>query len=436
MPQEQPPGAFQAVRAPQLTITVNETARYQNIEGFGASLTDSSAWLLAKKLTDGERKEWLERLFDRQKGIGLNLLRQPMGVSDFSVEGYTYDDIPAGDSDARLEKFSIEKDERYILPLLKEILAVNADVKVIATPWSPPAWMKTSQSLVKGTLEPKAYPALADYFVRFVEAYRKAGVPIFAITVQNEPLNIPKDYAGMGMSSAEQAKFLSENLGPAFRKSNVKTRIFIFDHNWSLLQFPLEILAGPAAAKYISGVATHCYEGNASAQSEIHERYPNVPIWMTECSDGDWLKGNLLVQQVRLIIDSMRNWSQTVILWNLALDQNHEPHLGGCTNCRAVLTVRTDTAQGVTPTVDYTALALASEFVQRGAVRIDSNTFGNRSLEDVAFQNPDGSIVLLVLNSSPKPIAFNIAWAGKYAVYTLKAFTAATFVWQLPRHQP
>ena len=430
-PQSQPSIRFDSPRAPELTITVNDAVRYQRVEGFGASLTDSSAWLLANKLTTAQRNEWLERLFDPQKGIGLSLLRQPMGSSDFSLEDYTYDDVPAGESDPELKHFSIEKDQAYILPVLKEILAVNPNVRVIATPWSAPAWMKSSQSLIKGSLNPEAYPALANYFVNFVKAYLEAGVPIFAVMPQNEPLNIPADYPGLGMTPAEQADFVSTALGPAFHAAGLRTKIFIFDHNWNLMHFPIEVLSDPKTAAYVSGIATHCYGGNVAAQVELHERFPHLPIWMTECSGGDWQKGNLLVEQARLIIHSMRNWSQTVILWNLALDQNHQPHLGGCTDCRGVLTVRReDAASEVVPTADFTALALASKFVRRGAERIASNTFGPDSLEDVAFQNSDGSLVLLVLNSSSKPVAFNIAWGGKYAVYTLNGDSAATFVWQ------
>lgn len=428
----QQPVRFGSQRATELTITVDEAQRYQTIEGFGASLTDSAAWLLATKISVEQRREWLERLFDPEKGIGLNLLRQPMGSSDFAVEeDYTYDDMPAGSTDPQLAHFSIDKDQRYIIPVLREILAVNPKIKVVGTPWSAPAWMKTSQSLVRGSLKPEYYPAFANYFVKFVQSYEKAGIPIFSVTMQNEPLNEPADFPVMRMSASEQTEFLAKSLGPAFKDARVKTKIFVFDHNWDLIHFPIEVLGDAKAASYSYGIATHCYGGNVSAQQELHDRFPSTIIWMTECSGGDWQKGNLLVQQTRLIIESLRNWSQTVILWNLALDQNHQPYLGGCTNCRGVITVRhDDTGAEVTPTVDYTALALASKFVRRGAVRIYSNTFGPDSLEDVAFQNADGSIVLLILNSSSKAVTFNVAWRGKFAVYTLKGLAAATYVWQ------
>jgi len=428
--EEQPAIAFDAARAPELTITVNDAVRYQSIDGFGASLTDSSAWLLWNKLNASQRREALEKLFDPQKGIGLSMLRQPMGASDFAVEDYSYDDMPPGESDPDLGKFSVARDERYIVPILKEILAIDPRVKIIASPWSPPGWMKTSQSMIQGSLLPSAYQPLAGYFVKFVKAYEQAGVPIFAVTMQNEPLHVPNNYPGMNMTAVEQAAFLRDNLGPAFHAAGLKTKILIFDHNWDLIAHPITVLSDPKAAAFADGIAIHCYGGSVTAQNELHERFPAKEIWSTECSGGDWQKGNLLEQQERLIIDSMRTWSKAVILWNLALDHNHEPFLGGCTTCRGVMTVKHDVtpAQAI-PTVDYTALGHASKFVRPGAVRVESNSFGQGSLEDVAFQNSDGSLVLIVLNSGGAPVTFNIAWNGKYAQYFLRSKSVATFIW-------
>ena len=427
--EEQPSITFGSVRAPELTIVVNDAVRHQSIDGFGASLTDSSAWLLWNKLNVGQRKETLEKLFDPQKGIGLTMLRQPMGASDFALEDYSYDDVPAGESDPQLQKFTIARDQKYIVPILKEVLAVNPDLKIIASPWSPPGWMKTSQSMTQGSLLPSAYKPLADYFVKFVTMYEQAGVPIFAVTMQNEPLNVPNNYPGMNMTAVEQTAFLRDDLGPAFRGAGIKTKILIFDHNWDLITHPITVLSDPQAAAFADGIAIHCYGGSVTAQNELHERFPSKEIWSTECSGGDWQKGNLLEQQVRLVIDSIRAWSKAVILWNLALDQNHEPFLGGCTTCRGVMTVKHDvTPTQVLPTVDYTALGHASKFVRPGAVRVESNTFGQGSLEDVAFRNPDGSLVLIVLNSGG-PVTFNIDWNGKFAQYFLRKQSVATFVW-------
>lgn len=426
----EPPLQFGNSRSSALTIRVDESVQYQTIEGFGTSLTDSSAWLLDHKLTKEQRKELLETLFDTEKGIGLSILRQPMGASDFALTDYSYDDVAAGEKDPRLAKFSIEHDRAYIIPLLKEALALNPNLKIIASPWSAPGWMKTSQSMIDGTLLPEAYPAYANYFVKFIKAYADAGVPIYAVTMQNEPLHIPGDYPGMGMTAVEQATFLRDHLGPALREAGLKTKVLVFDHNWDLIEFPVQVLSDSKAAAYATGTATHCYGGAATAQMELHERFPDKEIWMTECSGGEWQKGNLLEQQVRLIIDSTRNWAKAVVLWNLALDQKHEPYLGGCKTCRGVVTVNhSATPAQVERTVDFTALAHVSRFLRPGARRIASNSFEQGSLEDVAFQNPDGSVILVVLNSSGADVPFNIAWRGEFASYKLPAGAVATFRW-------
>jgi glucosylceramidase len=428
--QEKPALAFGAVRAPSLTITVDDAVRYQQIDGFGASLTDSSAWLLWNKVTESQRKEALQMLFSPLNGIGLSVLRQPMGASDFALAPYSYDDPPAGEKDPDLKVFSIDHDRLYIIPILREALAINPNLKIIASPWSPPGWMKTSGSMIQGTLLPSVYSSYAKYFVRFVEAYKDAGVPIYAITPQNEPLNIPSDYPGMGMSASEQAVFLRDYLGPAFRDARLKTKIMIFDHNWDLIDYPIQVLSDPKASAFAAGTAIHCYGGSVTAQSELHERFPNKDIWLTECSGGEWQTGKLLQQQVRLVIGATRNWAKSVVLWNLALDQNRGPYLGGCKTCRGVVTVNhASQPSQITPTVDFTALGHASKFVAPGAYRVESNTFEQGSLEDVAFRNPDGSLVLLVLNSGNASATFNIAWSGKFASYKLTGGAVATFRW-------
>jgi glucosylceramidase len=432
--QEKPVLTFGAARSPHLTITVNDAVKYQQIDGFGASLTDSSAWLLWHKLTEPQRKEALQMLFSPGKGIGLSVLRQPMGASDFALSTYSYDDLPPGQNDPGLKHFSVDHDRAYIIPILREALALNPNLKIIASPWSSPGWMKTSGSMIQGALLPAAYESHAKYFVKYVEAYKDAGIPIYAITMQNEPLNVPNDYPGTGMTASEQAVFLRDFLGPALRDAQLNTKVMIFDHNWDLIDFPIQILSDSKAATYAAGTAIHCYGGGVTAQSELHERFPGKDIWLTECSGGEWQTGKLLQQQVRLVIGATRNWAKSVVLWNLALDQNHGPYLGGCTSCRGVVTVNHAVQPSqVTPTVDFTALAHASKFVAPGAYRVESNTFEQGSLEDVAFRNPDGSLVLLVMNSGGAAITFNIAWAGQFAVYKLPGGAVATFRWN---HSP
>src|SRR6267154_4573481 len=427
---EKPALQFSSSQPTNLTIRVDESRTYQQIDGFGASITDSSAWLLSQKLTPAQRTTLLQQLFGTKQGIGLTILRQPMGSSDFSLADFSYDDMPPGDSDPELKHFTIDGDRQYILPVLRETLAVNPKLKIIASPWSPPGWMKTSGSMIGGTLLPSSLAPLAGYFVRFVQSYEAAGVPIFAVTPQNEPRNIPADYPGMGMTAEEQTTFIREHLGPAFRDAHLKTKIMGFDHNWDLMDFPDKILSDPKAAEFSAGTATHCYGGSPDAQTKLHDHFPAKGIWLTECSGGEWQKGNLLVAQADLIIETTRNWGQSVVLWNLALDQNHEPHLGGCTDCRGVVTIdHSKSPATVTPTVDFTALAHASNFVAPGAFRIDSIASEESPLKHVAFRNSDGSIVLLALNPSGSAIAFSIAWKSQYAAYTLQPGAVVTFHW-------
>jgi glucosylceramidase len=421
---------FSSTQPSNLTVRVDESRTFQQIDGFGASLTDSSAWLLSQKLTPAQRKTLLTQLFEPRQGIGLAILRQPMASSDFSLADYSYDDMPVGESDPEMKHFTIDRDREYILPVLREALAINRNLKIIASPWSPPGWMKTSGSMIGGTLLPSSFTPLARYFVRFVQSYEAAGVPIFAVTPQNEPLNIPVDYPGMGMTAEEQTVFIREHLGPAFRDAHLKTKIMAFDHNWDLIDFPDKILSDPKAAEFLAGTATHCYGGGPAAQTKLHDHLPAKGIWLTECSGGEWQKGNLLVAQADLIIETTRNWGQSVVLWNLALDQNHSPHLGGCTDCRGVVTIdHSKSPATVTPTVDFTALAHVSKFVSPGALHIDSIASEESPLKHVAFRNSDRSIVLLVLNSSESAITFNIAWQSRFATYTLPPGAVVTFRW-------
>src|SRR5262249_33347154 len=371
---EKPALTFRTDRANALTIFVDDATKYQEIDGFGASLTESSAYLLKRKLTDAQRTDALRMLFDREKGIGLTMLRQPMGASDFALTTYSYDEMPEGQTDPDLKHFSIDHDRADILPVLKEILTINPKIKVIGSPWSAPGWMKTSGSMIQGSLLPSAYDAYARYFVKYVQAYEKEGIPIFAVTMQNEPLHVPHDYPGLGMMAREQTAFLRDHLGPAFEKAGLNSKILIFDHNWDLIDYPIAVLNDANAARFAGGIATHCYGGSSTAQNELHQRFPNKEIWMTECSGGDWQKGKILQQQVQLLINVTRHWAKSAILWNLALNQNHEPYLGGCATCRGEIVGDESAcpAQAKT-TVDYTALPQPTKFVQPGAGRTASN---------------------------------------------------------------
>jgi glucosylceramidase len=405
------------------------------MDGFGASLTDSAAWLVSNKLTAAQQTALWQSLFSPTAGIGISFLRQPMGASDFSASGnYSYDDLPAGQTDTNLANFSIAHDTRYIIPLLQQALAVNPAINVIAVPWSPPAWMKTSGTMNGGNMDTVYFPSLAQYFVKFVQGYTQQGVPIYAVLPQNEPLNSNSGYPTEYLPAVDEATFVGGNLGPALSAaalSNVK--IIGYDHNWDQPSYPETLLANSSAANYLAGSAFHCYAGDVSAQSTVQAVFPSKGIWFTECSGtvGSSFAGDLAWNAENLLIGATRNWARSISLWNLALDQNSGPQNGGCSNCRGVVTIDySSSPPTITKKVEYYVLGHLAKFVVPGAYRIDSNSFGHGSIEDVAFQNPDGSIVLLVLNSTGSNSNFTVNWKNQTFSYSMPAGAVATFEWK------
>ena len=412
------------------TIDVDPGQRFQEIVGFGASITDASAILIQEKLTEAARDALMRELFGRDGGLGLSFTRLTVGASDFSPTHYSFDDVPAGQTDFTLEHFSIDANRAAVLPTVKQALAINPALKVMASPWSPPGWMKTTGSLIKGTLRDDAYGAFAEYWVKYIDAYAAEGVPIWALTVQNEPHFEPENYPGMRLEPAQRARFLKDHLGPAFAREGIETLIFDWDHNWDEPESPLAVLADPAARQYVDGVAWHCYGGEVSAQGRVHDQHPGIDAYFTECSGGGWAPNfadNLEWFVSTLIVGSTRNWSRGVLLWNLALDENHGPHLGGCGDCRGVVTINSTTG-AVTRNEEYYALAHASRFVLPGAHRIAS-TSGVTGLESVAFENPDESTALIVVNTSDVERAFRVRLGEEAFSYLLPAGAVVTFRW-------
>ena len=413
-------------------ITVDTATIYQEIVGFGAAITDASAWLIQHKLTATARDALLRDLFGAEPGIGLSFTRLTMGASDFSRSHYSYDDMPAGQSDSTLANFSIEPNRAELLPVVKQALAINPDLKIMASPWSAPAWMKTTGSLIQGTLRPDAYGPFAEYFRRYITAYAAEGVPIYAITVQNEPHYEPADYPGMRLDPPARAAFVGRYLGPLFAREGIGTLILDWDHNWDEPQSPLAVLADTVARRYIAGVAWHCYGGDVSVQTTVHDAYPDKDAYFTECSGGAWapvFADNLLWTVRTLVIGATRGWARGVLLWNLALDETSGPHTGGCGNCRGVVTINS-TSGAVTRNEEYYALAHASRFVRPGARRIASTAIPG--LDTVAFTNPDGSKVLIVANAATEPRAFRVHWAGagRSVGYTIPAVAVVTLSWR------
>jgi glucosylceramidase len=415
-------------------ITVTETAQYQAIDGFGASLTDSAAWVIWNDLDAARRAALMQQLFSPTGGIGLSFLRQPMGATDFAVSGnYSYDDVPAGQTDPQLASFSVAHDAAYIIPLLQDALAINPAANVVALPWSPPAWMKTGGTMNGGGMNIVYFPSLAQYFVLYLRAYRQAGIPVYAISVQIEPLNSTISYPSEYLAASDESDFIANDLGPALKNANLgAVKIFGYEHNWDNTDYPKSVLAS-GASTYVAGTAFHCYNGNVGAQSVVQAAYPAKDIWFTECSGtaGSSFAGDLVWNAQNLLIGSTRNWARSISLWNLALDQNSGPKNGGCLNCRGVVTIDSSTSPAtITYNVEFYVLGQLAKFVVPGAHRVDSSTFSNGGIEDVAFENPDGLIILLVLNSSTAAGPFSVSWHGTYFNYTLPAQSVVTFTWR------
>jgi glucosylceramidase len=408
------------------TIEVDPKTAYQTIDGFGFTLTGGSAGHIAR-MGPAARAALLKELFATDgAGLGVSYLRVSIGASDLDERVFSYDDLPPGEVDPGLTRFSLAPDRAALIPVLKAILKIAPDLKVMGSPWSPPAWMKTNNSPVGGSLKPGFYGAYARYFVKYVQGMRAEGVRVDAVTVQNEPLH-PGNNPSLLMRAPEQAGFVKNHLGPAFKRAGLDTRIVIYDHNCDRPEYPLSVLGDPEARRYVDGTAFHLYAGKIGAMSAVHEAHPDKNVYFTEQwvgAPGD-LKGDLAWHTRELTIGATRNWARTVLEWNLASDPRYEPHTpGGCTKCLGAVTLDGDR---VTRNPAYYVVAHASKFVRPGSVRVSTNE--PPSLPNVAFKAPGGRRVLVVLNDGGSAQTFGIRDGGRVATATLPAGAVATFVW-------
>lgn len=407
-------------------IEINESQIYQTIDGFGYTLTGGSAEVI-NLLSASKKQELLQELFGTSaNAISVNYLRISIGASDLNSTVFSYDDMPTGQTDVTLANFSLAPDAALV-QLLKDILAINPNIKIMATPWSPPVWMKNNNSTIGGSLQPQYYNVYAQYFVRYIQAMQAEGIHIDAITPQNEPLN-PDNNPSLLMLASEQANFIKNNLGPAFQTAGITTKIVTYDHNCDKPEYPTTVFSDATAASFIDGAAFHLYAGDISALSTVHNAFPSKNLYFTEqytASTGSF-DGDLKWHVKNVIIGSMRNWSKTALEWNLANDATFGPHTnGGCTTCKGAITVTG--SFGYERNVGYYIIAHASKFVPAGSVRIGSTQSG--SLYNVAFKTPDGKKVLLVENDGAAPAVFNIKHNGKWVAVSLEAGSVGTFVW-------
>ncbi|MEK5031104.1 glycoside hydrolase family 30 beta sandwich domain-containing protein [Paenibacillus sp. FSL R7-0302] len=412
---EQPAAALPQTPAGRVTVTVDIDASktYQEMDGFGASFTDSAAYLIHQVLSAEQRTEVMRKLFDPQAGIGLSFLRNPMGASDYARTVYSYNDLPEGGSDPELAGFSIAHDEADIIPLVQEAIRLNPELKLMASPWSAPGWMKTSGSMIAGRLKPEYYGVYADYFVRYIQAYAAHSLPIYAVTVQNEPLYEPQHYPSMLMLPEEQREFIRDYLKPAFRQHGLAAKIFCYDHNWDRPDYPLSVLE--AAGAEVDGVAWHWYGGAASAQSEVQAAYPDHEVHFTEGSGGEWIPPfeQAFSNVMRTGIEILRNHSKSFVLWNMALDELNGPTVPGFgeSTCRGVVTVNQQTRE-LTYTLDYYALAHFSKVIRPGALRLESAA-SREHLRSVAFRNADGSLAVVLFNDGETPETVAVRLEGE-----------------------
>jgi glucosylceramidase len=408
------------------TIVVDTTQTYQTMDGFGYTLTGGSAYVMSQ-MSASNRAALIKELFATDStSLGISYLRISIGASDLNSQVYTYDD--AGTPDPTLANFSLEPEQGYFIPVLKEILAVNPSIKILGSPWTAPSWMKSNNSPKGGSLLPQYYDAYAQYFVKYIQGMKAAGITIDAVTLQNEPLN-PDNNPSMVMQATEQAAFIKNNVGPAFKAAGITTKIIAYDHNADKPEYPIAVLDDAGANPYVDGSAFHLYGGSISALSQVHNAYPTKNVYFTEqwtqAPGTNSFAGDLQYHVNNLEIGAPRNWSRNVLEWNLASDATYGPHTpGGCTECLGAVTIAGNT---VTRNVAYYTVAHSSKFVRPGSVRVATNTPAN--LANVAYKTPNGKRALIVLNTGSTLQNFNIQYKGKVVNTSLYGGAVATYVW-------
>lgn len=406
-------------------IEIDDSQKFQYVDGFGYTLTGGSVEVL-NRLSPAKRNALLKELFGNDpNSISISYLRLSVGASDLDSKVFSYDDLPEGQTDPTLSKFSLARD-KDLIAMLKEILKINPKIKIIAAPWSAPVWMKDNGKSIGGSLKPEFYGVYANYFVKYIQGMKKEGIIIDAITPQNEPLH-PGNNPSLYMTSDQQKEFIKNHLGPVFKANNIKTKIVVYDHNCNKPEYATNILSDSEAYQYVDGSAFHLYEGDISALGMVHDAFPDKNLYFTEQWTG--AKGNFnedLNWHVKnVIIGSMRNWSKTALEWNVANDPEYKPHTdGGCTECKGAITV--SDSENFTRNVSYYIIAHASKFVPANSQRIASTQ--TNDLSTVAFKTPAGKTVLIVQNYSTKEENFTIKYHNKTAPVTISGNSVATYI--------
>lgn len=408
-------------------IVLDPSTVYQTIDGFGYTLTGGSAQLI-NKLTPSTKTDLLQHLFNPNNadGIAVSYLRISIGASDLDSGVFSYDDLPLGQEDLTLSHFSLANDTNNLIPVLKQIISINPAIKIMASPWSPPSWMKSNKSSMGGTLLAQYYNVYAQYLAKYITMMKVYGINIDAITLQNEPEN-DKNNPSLLMNATEQTNFIKNNIGPVFQQQNIKTKIVLFDHNCDHPEYPIKVLGDAQAAAYVDGTAFHLYSGSVSALSTVKAAHPNKNLYFTEQWTGSQgtFSGDFLWHIKNVIIGTMNNWSKNALEWNLANDPYYKPHTnGGCTQCKGAITIN---GNEYNKNVSYYIIAQASKLVPAGSVRISSSDIAN--LDNVAFLTPQGKKVIIVLNASNTAQSFSVTCSGKSFSTTLLPQSATSYTW-------
>lgn len=396
-------------------ITIDTSVQYQTMDGFGYCLTEGSCEVIAS-LPESAQNSLLQDFFNPTSGLGISVLRISIGASDLSSSSYSYNE---NNNDINMNNFSLSgPDQVYLIPMLKKILVINPQIKILATPWSAPKWMKTSNSWIGGSLKTELHGAYATYFVKYLQAMKAQGINIWAITPQNEPINEDNE-PSMGMSSSQQLNFIDKYLGPAMKQANLlSTKIIGYDHNCDNASFAIEV----CTSAYVDGSAFHLYAGDISTLSDVHEATGKNAYFTEQFISGNNFGGDLDWHMKRVELGAVLNWSKVVLEWNLASYSDFTPHTQkGCTNCQGAITVNNG---NITKNLAYYLIGHMSKVIKPGAVRIDSDNYENAA----AFKNVDGSIGLVIYNSGDAR-AISIKLGNKNLNYTIPANTVASFLW-------
>ena len=368
-------------------VQLNPAQTYQRMDGFGFTLTGGSAQLISR-LEATKRAALLQELFGKN---GISVLRIAVGASDLDSAVFTYEDVEG--------KFSLERSKSDLIPILQQIIAINPDIKIMASPWSPPTWMKDNNYSKGGVLMEKYYVSYANYLATYIQAMAKEGIPIWAMTPQNEPLN-PGNNPSLYMTSLMQANFIKTALGPVFLKQNIQTKIIAYDHNCDHPEYAIDLLNDSEARKYVNGSAFHLYNGDISALSKVKAAHPDKEVYFTEQwtgYKGDFT-GDFMWHVKNVIIGAVNNHAKTAIEWNLASDPSYGPHTpGGCTECLGALTIN---GQEITRNQSYYIVMQAARFVPAGSIRIGISV--PEGIQAAAFKRPDGKLVILIQNEGLK----------------------------------